>query len=71
MEDTLKNLLHNITWFLVTLGAINWGLVGLFDINLVTTLLGAYPMAVKAVYIAIGISGLVFAILEAKDHNYL
>lgn len=70
MEDTLKTqLLHNLAWFLVTLGAINWGLVGLFDINLVSMLLKSWPMAEKAVYILIGVSGLLFAAFEAKDHN--
>jgi hypothetical protein len=46
-----------ITGLLVILGAINWGLVGAFDMNLVTQLLGGYPTAVKVVYILIGVSG--------------
>ena len=71
MEATLNRLLHNLTLLLVTIGAINWGLVGLFDINLVTSLLGAYPAAVKAVYALVGLAGLIFAALEAKEHNYM
>lgn len=67
----MNRLFHNLTLLLVTIGAINWGLIGLFDINLVTTLLGAYPAAVKAVYVLIGVAGLIFAALEAKEHNYV
>ena len=42
-----------------SIGAINWGLVGLFDMNLVEKLLGTMPMAVKVVYVVVGVAGLV------------
>lgn len=71
MEATMNRLLHNLTLLLVTIGAINWGLVGLFDINLVTSLLGSWPLAVKAVYALVGLSGIIFAAIEAKEHNYI
>lgn len=45
---------------LVTLGAINWGLFGVFDINLVEMLLGTEIVA-TIVYGAIGIAGLLSA----------
>jgi uncharacterized membrane protein YuzA (DUF378 family) len=48
--------LHNVCWVLVLVGALNWGLVGLFNFNLVTTLLGAWPMVVRVVYVLVGIS---------------
>ncbi|MCR4324611.1 MAG: DUF378 domain-containing protein [Candidatus Curtissbacteria bacterium] len=34
----------------------NWGLVGLLDINLVETVLGAMPSLVRIVYILVGVS---------------
>lgn len=71
MEAILKNFLHHITMLLVIIGAINWGLYGLFDINLVSLLFKAWPMAEKAVYALIGLSGLVFAGLEVKEHNHM
>ena len=66
----MKTLLHNITCLAVTFAAINWGLVGLFDVNLVHTLFGMMPMIEKYVYIGIGVAGLIFAALETGRHNY-
>lgn len=42
---------------LVVLGAVNWGLVGLLDFNLVSTLLGAGSVLEKAVYVLVGVGG--------------
>ena len=42
---------------LSAIGAINWGLVGLFNFDLVVFLLGSMPMLVKVVYILVGICG--------------
>ncbi len=40
------------------IGALNWGLVGLFGINLVSTLFGAGSVLERVVYILIGLGGL-------------
>ncbi len=47
-----------ITTLLAAIGALNWGLVGLFDTNLVHTLFGAVPALEKLIYILVGLSGL-------------
>lgn len=50
--------LDTIAFVLVVVGAINWGLVGLLDMNLVESLLGGLGMGlVKIVYILVGLSG--------------
>ena len=46
-----------IVGLLVAVGALNWGFVGLFQVDLVATLLGAMSTAARAVYILIGIAG--------------
>jgi len=51
--------LHMITYSLMVVGALNWGLMGLFDINLVNMLLESMPMLEKVVYILVGASALV------------
>ena len=57
-----KTMVHIVTFSLAMIGAINWGLVGLFGFNLVELLLGAWPALVKLVYIAVGVSAVyVFA----------
>ena len=47
-----------ITLILVIIGAINWGLVGLFDWKLVGAIFGGVPVLVKIIYILVGLSGL-------------
>ena len=49
--------LCKVSGLLVVLGAINWGLVGAFNMNLVTRLAGMGTTAEKVVYIVIGIAG--------------
>lgn len=41
------------------IGAINWGLIGLFNFNLVDTLFGADSLMSSIVYILVGICGLI------------
>ncbi|KXK10682.1 MAG: hypothetical protein UZ22_OP11002000612 [Microgenomates bacterium OLB23] len=48
--------LHHVTFVLMVVGALNWGLMGLFDLNLVNTLLGTMPMVEKLVYVLVGVS---------------
>lgn len=39
-------------------GALNWGLVGLFGYNLVDHLVGAGTVAARVIYTVVGLSGL-------------
>ena len=41
------------------IGAINWGLIGLFSFNLVDALFGTNSFLSMLIYIVVGISGLV------------
>jgi uncharacterized membrane protein YuzA (DUF378 family) len=54
-------VVHVIALILAVVGAINWGLVGAFDFDLVATLLGADSMASNIVYMLVGVAGLVVA----------
>jgi len=57
--------LHMVGFLLLVIGGINWGLVGLFNFDLVDTLLGFSPVLVKIVYILVGLS----AIYELATHK--
>jgi len=48
--------LHMVSYLLLWVGGLNWGLVGLFGYNLVESLLGSWPMAVKLIYVLVGAS---------------
>lgn len=49
---------HKIAWCLVIIGALNWGLVGAINLNLVMKLLGAWPTVERVVYVLVGVAGL-------------
>lgn len=59
--------LHVVTVLLTVVGAINWGLVGLFDYNLVRGLLGAGSMLEKVVYVAVGASAVYLVVQHKAD----
>jgi len=46
--------LHIISYILLFIGGLNWGLWGLFDFNLVNSLLSTQPTIEKAVYVLVG-----------------
>lgn len=59
--------LQIISLLLVIIGAINWGLIGLFDFNLVSLIFGgAESMLTKVIYILVGIAG-ILSIKELID----
>lgn len=49
-----------VAYVLTTIGALNWGLIGVggSELNLIQTILGTSPALVQLVYIAIGLSGM-------------
>ena len=53
--ETLQKILLVVT----IIGAVNWGLIGLFDINLVATIFGNQSILSKIIYLLVGICGLV------------
>lgn len=52
------NTMDMIAMILVLIGGLNWGLVGLLDMNLVTLIFGSIPMLVTIVYALVGLSAL-------------
>lgn len=57
----------NVVAFVVTfVGAVNWGLVGFFDFNLVTVLFGMGTKLTTVVYQVVGVAGVYSAILYFK-----
>jgi len=51
-------VIDTIALILIIIGAINWGLVGLFNFNLVDAIFGAMSIISRIIYILVGISGL-------------
>lgn len=51
--------LQKITLVVTIIGAINWGLIGLFDFNLVSYIFGADSMLSRIIYSLVGITGII------------
>lgn len=51
-------VIDKIALVLIIIGAINWGLVGIFNFNLVDSIFGAMSVVSKIIYALVGISGL-------------
>lgn len=62
----MNKVLLLVSFILVVIGAINWGLAGLFGIDLVHYLFGGIPVLMKVVYILVGLAGLVMLSLYKK-----
>lgn len=51
-------VIDTIALILIIIGAINWGLVGFFNFNLVDTIFGNMSVISRVIYALVGISGL-------------
>ena len=59
----MKNL-ELITLLLVVVGGLNWGLVGLANFNLVTTIFGEGSLLTTVVYALVGLSALYIVLTD-------
>lgn len=53
-----KKALDLIALILVIIGGLNWGLVGLFDFNVVQAIFGGIPLLRDIIYVLVGLSAL-------------
>jgi len=56
------NFLKYTSYILVLIGALNWGLVGAFNFDLVSFLFGEMSWLTRTVYILVGVSAIISAI---------
>jgi uncharacterized protein len=53
-----NNVVDWIALVLVIVGGLNWGLVGLFEFNLVEAIFGAIPALERIIYVLVGLAAL-------------
>lgn len=53
------NTLQKICLVITIIGAINWGFIGLLDINLVESIFGVESMISRIIYSLVGLTGLI------------
>ena len=50
--------LHAVILTLVIIGGINWGLIGLFNYNLVDAIFGPMSLMSRVIYTLVGVAGI-------------
>ena len=63
----IMNIIQKISLVLTIIGAINWGLIGLFNFNLVDSLFGVDSFLSMLIYILVGIAGIINIMLLFVD----
>ena len=61
--------LRFIALLLVIIGAVNWGLIGLFQFDLVSTIFGTMSMLTRIVFVLVGIAGLYSLTFFVEDRE--
>ncbi len=61
--------LNVAAWTIAIIGAVNWGLIGAFEWNLVDTLFGVNSLLSRLIYILVGLSGIYLILLYPKVNS--
>ncbi|HEY9579239.1 MAG TPA: DUF378 domain-containing protein [Rhizorhapis sp.] len=61
--------LNIVTLILLIIGGLNWGLVGLFEFNLVAAIFGEMSLLSQIIYILVGLSALWQIIALARGNH--
>jgi hypothetical protein len=59
-----KGIISLIAFVLLVIGGINWGLVGLFNYDLVASLFGAGSVVANVIYVLVGLSALWLIVMK-------
>lgn len=65
-RETQMSAIDWIAMALMIIGGINWGLVGLFNVDVVAYLFGQQSLISRIIYLAVGISALYSLYLSSK-----
>lgn len=59
-------ILNWVTFVLVVVGGVNWGLVGLFNFNLVSAIFGDMSLLSRLIYDLVGLSAIYMAVMGGQ-----
>ena len=62
----IMNILRIITILLILIGALNWGLVGIFGYDLVGSIFGNMSILSRTIYTLVGLSAIFLLLTERK-----
>jgi uncharacterized membrane protein YuzA (DUF378 family) len=66
-EDKNMRIVQKVALVFTIIGAINWGLVGIFEFNLVDSIFGVASFMSRAIYTIVGIAGLINIMILFMD----
>ena len=66
----VRNPVDLIALILVIVGGLNWGLIGLFDFNLVAAIFGEGNTLSRIIYILVGLAGLYMIYFTVRAETY-
>lgn len=61
------NFIKNLVFTLMLIGAINWGLVGLFNFDLVAFLFGDMTAFTRIVYTIVAVAAITYTVLMLRQ----
>lgn len=62
----MKKVINLIVFILLVVGGLNWGLVGLFNLDVVAWLLGGYTLVARVVYVLVGLAAVYKLLIRLK-----
>ena len=62
----MKKVIYSIIFILASIGAIKYGVLGLYNIDYVATIFGHDSMTARVIYAILGLSGIIALILSIK-----
>ncbi len=63
------NFIKYMSFILVLIGALNWGLVGLLNFDLVAFLFGYMSLVTRGIYVLVGLSAIASAVTAYICHK--
>ena len=61
-----RNWLDVVSLILIIIGAINWGLIGFFNLDLISMIFGTMSMITRTIFVVVGIAGIYSLVLFWK-----
>ena len=61
-----RNWLDGVSLILIIIGAVNWGLIGFFNLDVVSAIFGNMSMITRIIFAVVGIAGIYSLVLFWK-----
>ena len=66
---TFMNIVKWVTFTIVLIGALNWGLIGAFNFDLISFLFGNMSTLSRIIYTIVGLCAIAYFVLSIKDNT--